>query len=54
MTSTTSQGLFPSYYYDWINEDWPLSRLAPLTFAVLLPNIYRFIQITNEEDFGHD
>ena len=55
MATTTSLGAaYPSYYYDWINEDWPLSRLAPLTFAVLLPNLYRFIQITNEEDFGHD
>jgi hypothetical protein len=51
---STSQGTYPSYYYDWINEDWPLSRLAPRAFEILLPNLYRFIQITNEEDFGHD
>ena len=54
MTTTTSQVTYPNYYYDWINEDWVWSRLAPRTFEAALPHLYRFIQITNEEDFGHD
>jgi hypothetical protein len=54
MMTTLNKGAYPGYYYDWINDDWQLSRIAPRTFQIVLPNLYRFIQITNEEDFGHD
>jgi hypothetical protein len=54
MMTTLDKASYPNFYYDWINADWQLSRIAPITFEIILPSIYRWIQITNEEDFGHD
>ena len=54
MAITTSQVTYPNYYYDWINEEWVWLSLCCLRLEARLPAIYCFIQITNEEDFGHD
>ena len=51
---TPDKVTYPNYYYDWINEEWVWLSLCYLRFEARLPAIYRFIQITNEEDFGHD